>query len=85
MEQHYISELRDESGHMVDFERWSYKRAATVISKLHELYTGWGAPIYANDLKRSAYVVICPTLPNGCKSGEETRFTVSEILKGVES
>ena len=83
MKQYYESELRDECGRMVDFERWPYKRASTVIEKLHDLYTGWAAPIYADELKRSVCVVVYPTTPDGYKAGPETSIPIAEFLKGA--
>lgn len=82
VKQHFESELRDEHGRMVDFERWPYKRASTVIEKLHGLYTGWTASIYADELKRSVYVVVYPTTPDGHKAGPETSIPITEFLKG---
>ena len=83
MKQYYESELRDECGRMVDFEHWPYKRASTVIEKLHDLYTGWAAPIYANELKRSVCVAVYPTTPDGYKAGPETSIPIADFLKGA--
>ena len=74
-------EERDKFG--ADFERWPYKRASTVIEKLHDLYTGWAAPIYADELKRSVCVVVYPTTPDGYKAGPETSIPIAEFLKGA--
>jgi len=66
-EQRYMSELLDELGNVVDFERWPCKRASTVIKKVYELYT---YPIYRKDLKKGTLgVVIYPTKPNGERCG----------------
>ena len=37
-QQTFLSKIEDASGNMIDFERWGYKRIATVEAKIRELY-----------------------------------------------
>lgn len=57
-DQTYISFLKDKTGKKVNFERWSYKRLATVIKQLKELYE---CPIYTKYIAATDYIEIYAT------------------------
>lgn len=64
-QQTYIIVLEDNQGRTIDFERWTYKRAQTCISKMVALYRTLNSYSFARDmLDRTARVVCYPT-PNG--------------------
>lgn len=60
-QQHFIIVLQDETGATVEFERWANRRLKTCIHKMIELYSGWGASLYENDLNKAAQVVAYET------------------------
>ncbi len=55
LKQNTVSYLKNKDGNMVTFERWTYKKPETVISKLKELYS---FSIYRNDIENGSYFEI---------------------------
>lgn len=72
--QTFIIRLEDQAGHMVDFERWAYKKVETCIQHMVELYSTYSG-IYERSLAKAAQVVAYPT-PNGFDR-EEPVWSVS--------
>ena len=60
--QTFIICLEDADGLVVDFERWSFKRAQTCIDHMIELYKTYS--IYGLSLAKAAKLVCYPT-PDG--------------------
>ena len=78
-EQTFITILEDENNKMIDFERWSYKRASTVERKVKELYTKYYY-VYKKSIENSTYITLYEVTCNGTQN-EVKRYLISEFLK----
>lgn len=67
-EMRFLIRLEKEDGSLVDFERWSYKKAETCINKMVALY-GTNSGLYLRKLDKADKVVCYPT-PDGCHAAE---------------
>lgn len=82
--QTYISHLEDKDGNVINFHRWSYKRATTVARKLKEFYsnpTGISKNLHKRDLAKTKQIAIYAT-PDGYNKEEDPALVipVNEIV-----
>lgn len=64
-QQTYISYLEDQQKNIIDFHRWSYKKASTIVKKLKEFYQNNKDYGYIKkDLEKAAQIAIYAT-PDG--------------------
>ncbi|MGE4353521.1 MAG: hypothetical protein AB7D36_05505 [Oscillospiraceae bacterium] len=82
MEQTFITELQDENGMLVDFERWQDKRQSTVERKIATLYSEKSPYrfLYSKHIDRAATLVIWAT-PTPDKYIEVKRYNKAELMR----
>lgn len=83
VKQSFIIRLEDQDGHVVDFERFIYKRVETCVGLLVELYKRYER-LYMPNLDKAARVVAYPT-PDGYHMEDPVwSVSVEEFRKMVE-
>lgn len=80
--QRHISYLQDETGRMVNFERWSQKNVNVIERNLMQLYSSESAYafLYRKDILKSKYLTIYATDKSGVNEIEVRRILIEDRL-----